>query len=208
MPRWCALKVRVDCPDCGSPVLVDGPYRTVTCEACETHVPVSRVWPALIERALSEGSKGVRFRLCTLQQIGNDGLGNIYVGLNREHPPVCSECDTVIVDPEDGAAQSDFRCPACGALHPSWAAPGHLKSAGVLRVYMAPPEDEVRADPKGGAKGVHFACPNCGGNLRITTETKRICTCEYCDADTYLPASLWNQLHPVRRRRAFWLKCE
>lgn len=213
MPRWCALKVRLDCPECGSAILVDGPYKQAPCAACGARVPMADTWSWLVERALEDGAGGKTFRLHTLISAGQGRPGHIFLAVNKGHPPICSRCDEVLDEVDGGGVPDgktgDFHCPACGAAHPTWPAPGYLKHAGVRQVFLAPPEDaapEVAAGPA--PKPVLFACPNCGGSLKIDGATKRVCTCTYCDVDAYLPAELWNQLHPVRRRRAFWLRCE
>lgn len=146
-------------------------------------------------------------------QAGRGGLGTIYVGLNKDHPPLCSSCDEVLGEVEtevpDGT-DGTFHCPACGASLPTWPAPGYLAQAKVAQVFLAPPEDsQSTAEPAAASlKPILFECPNCGAKLTITGDSRRVSTCEYCDADMFLPAALWNQLHPVRRRRAFWLRCK
>ncbi len=214
MPRWCAVKMRVDCPECGSPVLLDGPYKRAACTACGARVSVANVWNWVVERALTDGGRGRHFQLSTLVQAGKNALGNIHVALNKDHPPICASCDAVLDELDQAVADGTngtFHCPACGAPHPTWPAPGYLKQAGVIQTFLAPPEDapaSAAITPGTTPKPILFLCPNCGASLKIGTETKRISTCEFCDVDTYLPPALWNQLHPVRRRRAFWLRCK
>ncbi len=215
MSRWCALKVRVDCPECGSAVLADGPYKKVLCTACGNRVQLTNAWKHLVTNALSVGARGRGFKLGSVEGVdGTEGLGTIFVAMNRGQPPICSACDEVLDEVDEGVADGtsgEFHCPACGSAHPTWPAPGHLKKARVQQVFMAPPESAQQAAKakaaQANAKPIMFACPNCGANLKITGDTKRICTCAFCDVDSYLPAELWNQLHPVRRRRAFWLRC-
>lgn len=210
MSRWCAVKVRIDCPECGSPVLVDGPYKKALCQACGSRIAVANIWRWIVERAFDDGATGNHFNTSTLMQAGR-GVGNIYVGLNHGHPPICPQCDdvldqvdTTVPDGTDGM----FQCPGCGTSHPTWPAPGYLKQVKIVQVFLAPPEEQQgNLDSETGGKPVIFGCPNCGANLKIGSETRRISTCEYCEVDMYLPADLWNRLHPIRRRRAFWMRC-
>lgn len=212
MPRWCALKIRLDCPECGSVVLGDGPYKKLPCAACGASVTLTSAWKRLVASALSDGGRGGSFRLGTVTDIeGAEGLGSIYLAMSTGHPPVCSECqevlDEVDTDVDDGRA-GNFHCHACGAAHPTWPAPGHLAKAGVLQVFMAPPMGARQpAAASAEVKPVLFSCSNCGGKLEITEESRRITTCSYCDVDLYLPPEIWHRMHPVRRRRAFWLRC-
>jgi DNA-directed RNA polymerase subunit RPC12/RpoP len=53
---------------------------------------------------------------------------------------------------------------------------------------------------------VLFSCARCGANLEVTADTKRILTCSYCDSDLFLPDALWRALHPVQKRRPFWVR--
>ena len=58
------------------------------------------------------------------------------------------------------------------------------------------PEPEApapSAPDAGSAKPVVFHCPNCGAALRITTETKRVSTCEYAT----LAAATVEELRPA-----------
>jgi predicted RNA-binding Zn-ribbon protein involved in translation (DUF1610 family) len=211
--RWCALKVRVDCPECGTPILIDGPYRRALCEGCRAHVSVANLWRGLVERALEDGSGGRHFRGKSFIWAGNVVPQIIYAA-NRDHPPLCSACDEPIPAADDVPDGTDgqFYCPACGAAHPTWPAPGYLTSARVTQVFMAPPEDEqgraIAAAAPSDARPIMFSCVNCGGALKISADSPRVVPCEYCEVDNHLPAELWNRLHPVRRRRAFWLRTQ
>jgi DNA-directed RNA polymerase subunit RPC12/RpoP len=215
-PGWCALKVRVDCPECGSALFIDGPYKNVVCTACRSRTSVTNLWPRLLENAIERGGTGQHFRALSLVWAGNQ-VPHILYGANKGHPPICSECGHVITAADEIADGTDgqFFCPGCGLGHPTWAAPGYLaqtKLPGGKRakqIFMAPAES---AEPPPAAPGapevrpVLFGCLNCGANLRITVDTPRVLTCEYCDTDCFLPPAVWHRLHPVRKRRAFWIR--
>jgi len=209
--RWCSIKLRLDCQECGSSIRVDGPHAEVTCEACGGRLELTDKWQNVVEHALHHGKGGRDYRRVAAIDSGVDGLGMRYMALNKGLPPVCSECDKAMggaADAVTDGTEGSFQCNKCGAPHPTWPAPKFLKQAGVRQVFMAPPEEhgaeEAAARPA--PKPVTFQCPTCGAPLAIDGDTKRICTCEFCQSDTFLPASLWNQLHPVRMRRAFWLR--
>jgi predicted RNA-binding Zn-ribbon protein involved in translation (DUF1610 family) len=209
--KWCAIKLRIDCPECGSSVRVDGPWPEVSCEACGAQIPLAKKWPNIVEHALHHGKGGRDFRLVAAIETGPDGLGMRYMALNKGTPPICTECGELLDEVEDGVAdgtEGHFHCPACGTALPTWPAPKYLRQVGARQVFLAPPNGEAPSPTEATEppKPVVLHCPNCGAALQITAQTKRICTCQYCDVDTYLPATLWNQLHPVRKRRAFWLR--
>ncbi len=216
VPNWLALKVRVNCPECGSALFIDGPYKKVLCDACGSRTSVSNLWPTLMENALDRGSGGRHFRAMSFVWAGNQ-VPHILYGANKGHPPLCSHCDEVLDEVENVAdgTNGNFFCPACGAAHPTWSAPGYLSSKKLpggkraKQVFMAPTEDsQGNAAPAAGEppKPILFGCLNCGANLRIAIETPRILTCEFCEADSFLPPAVWNRLHPIRKRRAFWIR--
>ena len=53
------------------------------------------------------------------------------------------------------------------------------------------------------AKPVLMTCPLCAGSIKITGETSRTCTCQYCSSEIYLPNDLWCRLHPVKKA-TYW----
>jgi hypothetical protein len=67
------------------------------------------------------------------------------------------------------------------------------------------PDDLRPMESSAPLKPILFACPQCGAGLDIGGESPRILTCKYCDADLYLPDPLWYALHPVKKRRPFWV---
>lgn len=214
-PRWCALKVRVDCPECGSALFVDGPYKKALCTACGTRTAVTNLWPTLLDRTMERGSGGPHFRQLTFVWAGNL-IPQIWYGANKGSPPICSTCDQVIEGAEqiaDGTEGTLF-CPGCGTEHATWPAPGYLSQKRLpggkraKQVFLAPPEEQqgTPSPTPADVKPILFGCLNCGANLRITGDTPRVLTCEFCQTDCFLPPEIWNRLHPVRKRRAFWIR--
>jgi hypothetical protein len=210
MARWCALKVRIDCPECGTPILVDGPYKRARCEGCHSGAPMANLWSRLVARALEDGARGRGFRTSSFIFAGN-AVPQIFYAANRDQVPLCSACDEPVPAADSVATGTDglFHCTSCGVAHPTWPAPGYLKSAKVEQVFMAPPEgQDVRQGPSSAdVRPIAFSCVNCGAPSRISSETPRVLSCDYCEVDNYLPADIWNRLHPVRKRRAFWMRC-
>lgn len=212
-PRWVALKVRVDCPECGSALFVDGPYKKALCTACGSRSSVTSLWSNLVDNAVDRGSGGTHFRSLSFVFAGNP-IPHVLYAVNKGHPPLCTFCDAVLEQAEEVPTGStgNVSCPSCAGANPTWPAPGFIASKklrGGLRaeqVFVAPVEDAQHVEHVPDAKPVIFGCLNCGANLKITAESKRVVTCDYCDTDSFLPASVWHRLHPVRKRRAFWLR--
>ncbi len=204
--------MRVDCPECGSPVFVDGPYENARCGACDSDVRVIDLWGDLMDRALSSEARGEEFQLASMLIAGtNVSVSHIAYATNRDTPPICTQCGELLDEVSrvpDGSSE-DFYCPSCGTGHPTWPAPSYIPShLRAKQVFLAPRENSeapasAEANP---ARPILFGCMGCGAHLNVAVETPRVLTCEYCDADCYLPHEVWNRLHPVRKRRAFWIR--
>jgi rubredoxin len=207
MSRWIALKARVDCPECGQPVLLDGPWAKVRCPSCDAVSPVAEMWNHLVKHSPEDGGQGKHFNLKSVRNPSWP-VPTVDYAVNQNHPPIC-DCGAVlnsVAEIPDGT-DATFHCPECGIGHDTFPPPRHLY-AGVLQVFLAVRENQQGARAAvADVKPVMFGCPNCGANLKIHGENHRIVTCEYCEADAFLPAELWHRLHPVRKRRAFWLRC-
>lgn len=55
-----------------------------------------------------------------------------------------------------------------------------------------------------GAKPTVMACMSCGGSLPVDGSA-RLVTCQYCDANNYLPDGLWLALHPAAKRETWYV---
>lgn len=218
MRTWAALKIRIDCPECGGGINVDAPHPTVRCGECHADVPLvggsgESLWPWIIHNAMrSKGRDGV-FANTSLLDTGAT-VPFVYLAAHRGSVPRCPQCGdlmTALGQTADGTT-GDVFCTACGAPVPTWPA-SYADADGDetrFQVFWAPPPGAASpaSTPVASVKPVSFACPTCGGKLVIESETRRIVSCQYCDADAYLPSELWNHLHPVRRRQAFWIRAE
>ncbi len=204
MPTWYAVKMRLPCPECGESSFVDGPWSSVRCPHCGATTDIEFLWQKVLDRARREGQ--AEFQNATYLDTSRPVAANQY-SFASGLAPTCTCSAAMDVDAIPDGADGLFACGACGAQHDTFSAPPHLQSLQVRQVFLAVREDQQLVTPDApDARPIMFSCTSCGAALRITTETARIVRCEYCDVDLFLPAALWNQLHPVRRRRAFWLR--
>jgi predicted RNA-binding Zn-ribbon protein involved in translation (DUF1610 family) len=204
---WIALKARTDCPECGLPVMLEGPWANLICPSCRSETAIGYYWSKLVASALDKAPGGRRFAPKFLMDTSKP-ITTLHYAVNKGQPPICSGCDVVLEGVDQIATGTDgsFHCAACGASHDTFPTPKHVQG-GALQVFLAVREDQQLAESAApSAKPVMFNCINCGGNLKITTETTRVVTCQYCEVDLFLPQALWNALHPVRKRRAFWMR--
>jgi DNA-directed RNA polymerase subunit RPC12/RpoP len=134
-----------------------------------------------------------------------DGELRIFVRWGPEHP-LCPGCRKPL---KPGAANaSQIRCD-CGRTLPTFPPPDWMVRIAptARRVIGALPEGDVPApdaDPHTGP--IVFGCLSCGANLNITTSTTRILRCEYCDSEQFLPNAVWQAMHPVKARPAWWVE--
>ncbi len=204
---WIALKARVDCPECGLPVMLEGPWANMRCPSCHSETPVGYLWSPLIAAAQADAPGGRRFAPKFMLDTSKP-ITSVYYAVNKNQPPICAGCDQAIegLDTIETGTDTTFHCSRCGAPHDTFPAPKHLRN-GAAQIFLAVRETAQGAEPPAATtKPVLFNCTNCGGNLKITAETTRIVGCQYCEVDLFLPQALWNALHPVRKRRAFWIR--
>lgn len=103
-------------------------------------------------------------------------------------------------------------CSACGAVMRTFPAPPLLRTRfpDVLQFFGATRGDEPPMAPTptpndAAPRPVTFSCPDCGGHLKLTTDAPRILDCRFCRASVFLPDALWFALHPVQKRRPWWV---
>ena len=185
--------------------MLEGPWANMHCPSCHSETAVGYYWTKLVAAALEKAPNGRRFAPKFLLDTSKP-VTTLYGAVNQDQRPICPACDKDIDGAEQVKTGTDgtFRC-ACGATHDTFPAPKHVQ--GGLQIFLAVREKEqMRPQPGAPAKPVLFNCTNCGGNLKIGTDASRIVTCEYCEVDLFLPQALWNALHPVKKRRAFWVR--
>jgi hypothetical protein len=186
--------------------MLEGPWAEMQCPSCHAETPIAYWWSTLVANAGEKAPGGRRFAPRFAMDTSKP-ITHIHYAVNQGQPPICSGCDAVLdVDAIANGTDGTFHCTACGAIHDTFPAPKHLRG-GAVQIFLAVRDtDQLAERAAKTAKPVMFDCTNCGGNLKITTETTRFTTCQYCEVDLFLPQALWNALHPVRKRRAFWLR--
>jgi hypothetical protein len=204
MPSFYAIKLRLSCPECGESSSIDGPWAQLRCVHCGSTTSIAYVWSKILGRAMEREAKPTfqaAYYLDTSMPIS--GFQYMYAA---GMPPTCPCGVALDVAAIASGTEGTFACTACGEQHATFPAPVTL-SRKIQQVFLAVREEDQGVEPAtAAARPVMFACASCGGTLKITTETRRIVTCEFCDVDQFLPAVLWHQLHPVRKRRVFWLR--
>lgn len=228
--RFVAARVRVtlDCPECASPVPVNGIVDEVLCGACqsvfdlEKTVGWSRILAYTAGEPCAEHSILVNSRPMLAMEyflafgLAGGALHRRWQSVMLEvdgTPPTCPACkhalDVSSLGREAAAEGSEVGafCPGCGGKlairAPRDAELSYTHTECVAIVGETAPRTGLR-EPEAGEK-VLFSCLGCGAPSGVDATTPRIMRCAFCSATSYLPDALWLRLHPTQRKKAFHL---
>lgn len=180
-------------------------HTSIRCEACSATIALpDKAWEAMLAlyRDVSD------FNLTEGKTRGSavqDGELRIFVRWGPEHP-LCNGCKKPL---QPGAPdETQIRCD-CGRtvssyLPPRWMAriaPAARRVVGALHEGNVP-----EIEPNSQTISIVFGCLSCGANLNITASTTRIVRCEYCESEQFLPNAVWQAMHPVKARPAWWVE--
>ncbi|MGO9836034.1 MAG: hypothetical protein ACLP1X_17665 [Polyangiaceae bacterium] len=208
MASFFVFKIRTSCTECGEGIVLEGPQPEVTCESCQSVLPVpGQDWKAMFSFRENAGRLGLaegQTRGSSLSQ----GERRFLVSWGPQRP-VCASCAApVALDTAPPGTDGDVPCD-CGKTTPTFPPPPWLAKddPSIMQIFGAP---RVARSASGASKVgesaprlVSFACPDCGANLKVTQESARVLRCAYCQQDSFLPDPLWRALHPVRKRTPF-----
>jgi len=195
-----AIFARTDCPECGSAVIINRLCDALHCRSCESAIPVPMTyWDGLFFRLFEAFPNGMTFSL------------TLSTGLMSELPlfarfraemPACSACDAPLPLVQPIGYEGTILCARCQHPTRTFPRPQWIPAQfAALQQFFEPVESVAPLSDK----TVAFACQECGGKLRLQAGMRRVTECQYCKATMFLPAELWHALHPVEKRRAWWV---
>lgn len=200
--RYYGFKIKMDCTECGRPVVINGPMQKVKCGACQSLITLdSDVWESVVDAGDGLGGE--------ITLLSHSGFGISY----RNRRPRCHGCETTLnaADVPTGSTEP-LRCGKCGMEHSCFPAPDWLSkfkhdSRRPRQVFCAE-EHGLSSVDQSKMKPIAVRCISCGAVLSIDQETPRNATCDHCDTTQYLPDGLWMALHPVTKTQSWYLRYE
>ncbi len=214
--RYGWFTLLTDCPHCGQPLPLGTPGTEVCCASCSQDVAIPEsLWESVLEAFDDAHDQMVpcQPRRGTVSDHGFQVRYEYSLDVPR-----CEKCDTAFaVDHLEEGPARDFACVACGDPASTAPAPAWLVALvpTVKRIYST---DPGLAQEQAGASAlqpsteairpVSMSCPQCAGGLQVTTQSKRILACNFCQAEIYLPDVLWRRLHPVKTVQRFFIAFE
>jgi Zn finger protein HypA/HybF involved in hydrogenase expression len=206
-PLYASIEILTKCSECGHPAPINGLVRKVHCNTCQSDFTVGpKTWTMFLE----DIQNAVTFE---------GGMSTNYLshGTTVEAAPSlprCAACGASFArEALDACSADSLACPSCKKPMPCGAAPEWAAALNPCLKALFGGEMETQAgaevDLSGrGDKPVLFKCPGCGGTVKITTQSDRLMTCEFCNADVYIPDDLWLRLHPVKKAEPWWVRFE
>ncbi len=195
-----AIFARTDCPECGSAVVISGLRGELHCRACESVIPVPMTyWNGLFFQLFEAFPNGKTFSL----ELSAGVMSELPLFARfREQMPACSACEAPLPLTQPLGYEGPIFCARCQHPTRTFGRPHWISAQFAdLRQFFEPVELAVAPSEK----TVAFACQECGGKLRLKSDMRRLTECQYCRATMFLPAELWHALHPVEKRRAWWV---
>lgn len=222
------VRVTIDCPECASPIPVNGLVARVLCGTCRAVVDLDgglgwdRILtyqsgePCMEHKRLmnSQPVKALDYFMaggatgCALYRKWRDILVEI-----DARPASCAHCGGAL-DAEElgrkalgGGSVSNYACPHCSRAIAVRVPQRDERAVTHSQCLAIVGETAPRGalDEPETTEAVLFSCLGCGAPLRVDATVPRVLRCEYCEATSYLPDALWLRLHPAQRKRPFYL---
>jgi DNA-directed RNA polymerase subunit RPC12/RpoP len=202
------IKAKSSCPDCSSPIFINGPVEKVICSSCMTEVKIGK--DTIIDYFTSgyDDLKTSPMREARITYLGHPSS---YIYGNN--PPKCPKCEEKIPTEKlvenEKEQQWNIECEKCGnsisvSKTPKWI----RKKVPTAKIVINTEFEQVKANEKPKSeveiKGIVFSCPKCSAGLEVDG-TKRVIDCKYCSSSVYLPDDLWLRLHPVEKVKEWYI---
>jgi hypothetical protein len=202
-PKYNMLKIEIKCPECSQPFFINGPFRQLKCNFCTSAIDLDKkFWRGILKDSFSGGYTVLGY------SFGFKGLDF----LAGERMPRCTDCGKKLqCNDVPTGSQGTVTCQFCNFENTTFPAPEWMrkmsnKNRYPEQIFCAEQEGDEEKIQSKGVKPIVTSCLQCGGNLQITADTPRNVTCSYCNTTQYLPDPLWFALHPIKTKRAWYIR--
>lgn len=185
-------KLKLKCTECGTSNPINAPAQQLTCMHCHSSIDITdEIWQDIFEK-----NNGVMS--CTDYEIDIK---------KRREAPICpnQKCKKEIQQSDIPVDKDNpIICKSCKEEISNYRAPDWLKK---FTEYSSTPAQIIGTQeftPQT-LSAVATKCISCSASMKIQEETPRLCICEYCKTQQYLPDDIWLKFHPVKRRELWYI---
>jgi ssDNA-binding Zn-finger/Zn-ribbon topoisomerase 1 len=181
---------------------MNGPFEKVKCDYCLTETGFAELddhfWEYIFESSEYDENSG--------------SLENTYKLDLKWSNPKCSKCKTDLeIANYNFDSEDPVICSKCSYENTSYPAPVFLKEDKLFDltaqyIFCAEKEGEKKILDQTEVKPIAFQCVSCAAKLSVNRESPRNYECEHCGTTQYLPDPIWKALHPVKKRRAWYIR--
>ena len=193
-----AVKLRVDCKECGAGIAVNRFGHSVRCGHCSGGRALQ--WKSLLADALG--------RVDHVAEGTHDKAGGANYRWQHadfwKRAAVCPGCKRALAKDEiEPALESGSLVCACGASTRIRRPPKDLLAIdGRIRALFGEADPRQLAQPAAVPHSITAQCTTCGAALPLGKE--RSVQCTYCSTDNLLPDAIWNRLQPKTDAPTLW----
>jgi DNA-directed RNA polymerase subunit RPC12/RpoP len=201
--EYLVLGCKIQCPQCGLPVTLNGPWEVAHCDSCQSNIDIPHdFWINALKDCLND------FHTFAEGEGRNSTVFGYFQTslLNGRLKPRCPDDKTDLDIDESATLPAKAFCTKCGKEFAVVAPPDWLTSAlPAIKLMVGTDLEQSTVAPKSDVQGpVVFVCPQCGGTLQVDGKD-RMLNCQYCHSNVYLPDDLWKRLHPIKTVQRWYL---
>jgi len=204
------IQAGIICPSCEASIPLNALVPSIKCPGCGDRLKLTLDnWKSVLEEAIKSSPSYEEGEGSNLSIFGEYKFGVLFGKLT---PRYDDTKDSIDMDILLGAIGQGV------VFHPETKAPTNIRRIpeqyseefkGVLALVgedtsLLPGTKAGQPIEEGTSGPVAFQCPSCAGNLTIDGKERTV-VCSFCDTQVYLPDDLWLVLHPVRKKKKWFL---
>jgi hypothetical protein len=204
------IKAGITCPSCETKIPLNALVPSIRCPGCGDDLKLTLDnWKSVLENAIKNAPSYSEGEGSSMTVMGSYNYKIVYGKLSPRYDDTKESID---MDTLLGAIDQGV------ILHPETKAPTSIRRIpqeyaeefkGVIALVgedtsLLPGSEAGQNITEGTSGPVAFQCPGCAGNLIIDGKERTV-VCSFCDTQVYLPDDLWFALHPVQKKKRWFL---